>query len=59
MIDEIKFYDTEIPYALPPHRFQDPIPLPHGFKYDDKLYIAESAYAVQPKNDGQAEAGGE
>ncbi|KAI0765875.1 carboxylesterase [Trametes elegans] len=43
----------EVPYALPPVRFQDPVPLPSDFKYEDKEYILESKYAVQPTNDGQ------
>ncbi|KAI1785950.1 carboxylesterase [Ganoderma leucocontextum] len=44
----------EVPYALPPTRFADPVPLPPGFRYETKEYILESKYAVQPKNDGQA-----
>ncbi|KAF8997843.1 carboxylesterase [Cyathus striatus] len=44
----------EIPYALPPGRFEDPHPLPPNFKYEEKDYISESYYAVQPMNDGQA-----
>ncbi|OJT07523.1 hypothetical protein TRAPUB_1619 [Trametes pubescens] len=44
----------EVPYALPPVRFADPVPLPADFRYEDKEYILESKYAVQPKNDGQA-----
>ncbi|TFK69097.1 carboxylesterase [Pluteus cervinus] len=44
----------EIPYALPPGRFQDPEPLPNAFRYEEKEYIRESKYAVQPTNDGQA-----
>ncbi|KAH9916045.1 carboxylesterase [Fomitopsis serialis] len=43
----------EIPYALPPGRFEDPIPLPTGYRYDDKEYIYESKYCAQPTNDGQ------
>ncbi|KAG6865681.1 hypothetical protein C0991_000294 [Blastosporella zonata] len=27
---------AEIPYALPPRRFEDPVPLPIDFKYEDK-----------------------
>ncbi|KAF9454428.1 carboxylesterase [Macrolepiota fuliginosa MF-IS2] len=45
----------EVPYALPPGRFQDPQPLPEGYKYEKKEYITESAYATQPTNDGQAQ----
>ncbi|KAI0754151.1 carboxylesterase [Daedaleopsis nitida] len=44
----------EVPYAQPPQRFADPVPLPAGFKYEDKEYIFESKYAAQPTNDGQA-----
>ncbi|TEB33306.1 alpha/beta-hydrolase [Coprinellus micaceus] len=44
----------EIPYALPPGRFEDPKPLPLGYRYEAKEYIFESAYGVQPLNDGQA-----
>ncbi|KAI0821857.1 carboxylesterase [Trametes gibbosa] len=44
----------EVPYALPPVRFADPVPLPADFRYEEKEYILESKYAVQPKNDGQA-----
>jgi len=44
----------EIPYALPPARFEDPVPLPDDFRYEDKVYIQETTYGVQPKNDGQA-----
>ncbi|KAJ7228409.1 Alpha/Beta hydrolase protein [Mycena pura] len=44
----------EVPYALPPARFQDPSPLPPDFRYANKEYIRELTYAVQPKNDGQA-----
>ncbi|KAI9513297.1 carboxylesterase [Russula earlei] len=45
---------SEIPYALPPGRFENPTPLPSGFRYQDRAYITESSYAVQPTNDGQA-----
>ncbi|KAI0077724.1 alpha/beta-hydrolase [Panus rudis PR-1116 ss-1] len=44
----------EVPYALPPQRFQDPEPLPDGYRYESKEYIFESSYAAQPRNDGQA-----
>ncbi|KAF8643007.1 hypothetical protein AX16_009252 [Volvariella volvacea WC 439] len=44
----------EIPYALPPKRFQDPEPLPDDYRYEQREYIRETAYAVQPRNDGQA-----
>ncbi|KAF7309471.1 Carboxylic ester hydrolase [Mycena indigotica] len=44
----------EVPYALPPVRFQDPQPLPPDFRYQDKEYTRELSYCVQPKNDGQA-----
>lgn len=45
----------EIPYALPPARFEDPIALPNSFRYEEKEYIYETKYAAQPMNDGQAE----
>ncbi|PFH50958.1 hypothetical protein AMATHDRAFT_60152 [Amanita thiersii Skay4041] len=45
----------EIPYALPPQRFADPVPLPPEYQYEDREYIQEASYAVQPKNDGQAQ----
>ncbi|KAI0760613.1 carboxylesterase [Fomes fomentarius] len=44
----------EVPYALPPVRFANPVPLPDDFKYEEREYISESKYAVQPTNDGQA-----
>ncbi|KAF8075239.1 Alpha/Beta hydrolase protein [Lyophyllum atratum] len=44
----------EIPYALPPGRFEDPVPLPDDFKYEGKVYTQETRYGVQPTNDGQA-----
>ncbi|KAF5370021.1 hypothetical protein D9758_001163 [Tetrapyrgos nigripes] len=44
----------EIPYALPPGRFEDPKPLPDNFRYEDQEYIKESSYCAQPTNDGQA-----
>ncbi|KAJ7165530.1 carboxylesterase [Mycena crocata] len=43
----------EVPYALPPARFQDPKPLPPDFRYVDKEYTREETYAAQPRNDGQ------
>ncbi|TRM60952.1 Alpha/Beta hydrolase protein [Schizophyllum amplum] len=44
----------EVPYGLPPNRFEDPKPLPADYVYEDKDYIHEKTYAAQPKNDGQA-----
>ncbi|KAF9257137.1 carboxylesterase [Marasmius fiardii PR-910] len=45
----------EIPYALSPGRWEDPKPLPEGYKYEEgKEYIREATYCAQPKNDGQA-----
>ncbi|CAK5273751.1 unnamed protein product, partial [Mycena citricolor] len=44
----------EVPYAQPPARFQDAQPLPSGYRYADREYTTESAYAIQPHNDGQA-----
>lgn len=32
----------EVPYALPPGRFEDPEPLPSDFRYEEKEYIVES-----------------
>ncbi|KAL1745249.1 Alpha/Beta hydrolase protein, partial [Schizophyllum fasciatum] len=46
----------EISYGLPPTRFKDSQPLPSSHRYDDKEFVHERKYAVQPKNDGQAEA---
>ncbi|OCH89198.1 carboxylesterase [Obba rivulosa] len=43
----------EVPYALPPVRFQDAEPLPPDYRYDEKDYIYESSYAAQPKYSGQ------
>jgi hypothetical protein len=33
----------EIPYALPPQRFENPVPLPPEFRYQDKDYVTESS----------------
>ncbi|KAJ7156911.1 Alpha/Beta hydrolase protein, partial [Mycena crocata] len=44
----------EVPYALPPVRFQDPKPLPSNFRYAAAEYTREQTYAAQPRNDGQA-----
>ncbi|KAJ3539758.1 hypothetical protein NMY22_g4591 [Coprinellus aureogranulatus] len=44
----------EVPYALRPRRFEDPEPLPSEYDYKFKKCIVESAYGVQPLNDGQA-----
>ncbi|KAF8335099.1 Alpha/Beta hydrolase protein [Amanita rubescens] len=44
----------EIPYALPPKRFTDPEPLPSDHQYEEREYIKEMSYAVQPNSDGQA-----
>lgn len=33
----------ELPFALPPGRFEDPKPLPPGFRYEAKEYIRESS----------------
>jgi len=40
----------EIPYALPPRRFEDPIGLPKSFRYDAKEYIREATCECAPKN---------
>src|SRR5216684_9307273 len=34
---------SEIPYALPPRRFENPVPLPPEFCYQDREYITESS----------------
>ena len=34
--------ELEVPYALPPTRFADPVPLPPDYKYEAKEYIFES-----------------
>ncbi|KZV99974.1 alpha/beta-hydrolase [Exidia glandulosa HHB12029] len=44
----------ELPYALPPNRFENPVPLPDDYRYSSEPFVHESAYAVQPMNDGQA-----
>ncbi|EJD05621.1 carboxylesterase [Fomitiporia mediterranea MF3/22] len=44
----------EIPFALPPARFENPVALPLDFRYKDIEYINESCYAAQPMNNGQA-----
>ncbi|KAF8585883.1 carboxylesterase [Ramaria rubella] len=44
----------EIPYALYPGRFEDPKPLSSRYQYEQKEYIYESSYGVQPDNDGQS-----
>ncbi|KAF8514970.1 carboxylesterase [Gautieria morchelliformis] len=46
----------EVPYALPPKRFENPVPLPNSYQYEDKEYVHENSYGVQPVNDGQAES---
>ena len=38
-------FSLEIPYALPPRRFEDPEPLPEGHKYEEKEYVFESKCA--------------
>lgn len=35
-------FEIEIPYALPPGRFEDPTPLPKSFKYEKKEYVYET-----------------
>ncbi|KAI0068602.1 carboxylesterase [Artomyces pyxidatus] len=44
----------EVPYGLPPGRFENPVPLPPSFRYEQKEYIHENLYAAQPTVDGQA-----
>ncbi|KZT66242.1 acetylcholine esterase, partial [Daedalea quercina L-15889] len=41
----------EIPYALPPGRFQDPQSLPPEHHYEDKEYLYEASYCAQPKKE--------
>jgi carboxylesterase type B len=43
----------EVPYALPPVRFQDPQPLPEGYRYEAKHYVLETKHCYQPNNNGQ------
>ncbi|KAF8549438.1 alpha/beta-hydrolase [Imleria badia] len=43
----------EVPYALPPVRFQDPQPLPDDYRYEDKHYVFETKHCYQPNNNGQ------
>lgn len=38
----ISYRLSEIPYALPPGRFEDPVALPNDYRYDVKEYIQES-----------------
>ena len=38
---------SEVPYALPPTRFADPVPLPPDFRYEEKEYILESKCAFR------------
>ncbi|ESK82478.1 putative carboxylesterase [Moniliophthora roreri MCA 2997] len=45
----------EVPYALPPRRFEDPRPLPADYRYEDKEYIKVATYCAQPLNDGQGQ----
>ncbi|KIY44050.1 alpha/beta-hydrolase [Fistulina hepatica ATCC 64428] len=44
----------EVPYALPPKRFEDPVPLPADYQYPTTPFKYESKYAIQPSNDGQS-----
>jgi hypothetical protein len=37
------FECPEVPYALPPGRFENPVPLPSDFRYQDRDYITESS----------------
>ncbi|KAI9567483.1 Alpha/Beta hydrolase protein [Boletus coccyginus] len=46
----------EVPYALPAVRFQDPEPLPEGYRYEDKHYVYETKHCFQPNNNGQGES---
>jgi carboxylesterase type B len=33
----------EVPYALPPVRFEDPVALPESYRYENKEYVRETA----------------
>jgi hypothetical protein len=37
------FESLELPYALAPERFKNPVALPPGFRYQNKEYIAENS----------------
>jgi hypothetical protein len=43
LFDSIRFESSEIPYALPPGRFQNPVALPFEFRYQHREYISESS----------------
>ncbi|KAF8957122.1 Alpha/Beta hydrolase protein [Flammula alnicola] len=43
----------EVPYALPPGRFEAPVSLPKDYRYEQKDTF-EKLHAAQPTNDGQA-----
>ncbi|KZT66243.1 carboxylesterase [Daedalea quercina L-15889] len=38
----------ELPYAIYNGRWQDPQPLPADYRYENKVYIYETAYCAQP-----------
>lgn len=47
---------TEVPFALPPTRFADPVPLPEGWKYEEgKEYLTESKCGVTMSIAGSGE----
>lgn len=37
------FSCAEVPYAQPPARFQDPVPLPEDWQYENKEYTSEAS----------------
>lgn len=39
----LEFTPLEVPYALPPVRFEDPVALPEHYRYERKEYIQETA----------------
>jgi hypothetical protein len=41
--DSTRFGCSEIPYALPPQRFENPVPLPSDFRYQRRDFITESS----------------
>ena len=42
-LQHLNDFCEEVPYALPPGRFEDPRPLPADHRYEDKDYILESS----------------
>jgi hypothetical protein len=42
-VDPMRLGRLEIPYALPPQRFENPVALPSDFRYQQRDYITESS----------------